>query len=129
MTTSSDPRYLFDPAALERNLQGFDGAARRAMIDDLVEELGERAAAISAAAGSGDREAVALEAYALRSCAAICGARTLIDLADTLAGKAESQPGRPQELAKVVKARVAETLRALAMWRGGEEELEREEEC
>jgi HPt (histidine-containing phosphotransfer) domain-containing protein len=126
--TNGDPRYLFDPAALERNLTGFDGAARRAMIDDLAEELRERAAAIAAAAGAGDREALALEAYALKSCAAICGARALIDLAESLGGKSENQQGRPQELAKVVKARVAETLRALAMWRGGEEELEREED-
>lgn len=122
------PRYLFDPAALERNLSGFDDAARRAMIDDLLEELRERADAIAAAAGAGDREALALEAYALRSCAAICGARTLIDLAESLGDKGDSRPGRPLELAKVAKARVAETVRALELWRSGETER-RPEEC
>ncbi|MGK9166814.1 Hpt domain-containing protein [Inquilinus limosus] len=121
------PRYLFDPAALERNLSGFDDATRRAMIDDLVEELREHADAISAAAGAGDRETLALEAYALRSCAAICGARALIDLAESLGDKGEDRPGRPQELAKMVRARVAGTLRALALWRG--EQPEPEEEC
>ncbi|MBW8725377.1 MAG: hypothetical protein JF625_09525, partial [Inquilinus limosus] len=45
------PRYQFDPATLERNLSGFDDAARRAMIDDLLEELRDRAEAIAAAAG------------------------------------------------------------------------------
>lgn len=126
--TRGDPRYLFDPTTLGCNLTGFDEAGRRAVIDDLTEELRERSAAICAAASTGDREALALEAYALRSCAAICGARALIDLADSLAGKAESQPGRPQELAKIVNARVTETLTALAMWRGGEEGPGREED-
>lgn len=123
------PRYQFDPAALERNLSGFDDAARRAMIDDLLEELRERADAIAAAAGAGDREALALEAYALRSCAAICGARALIDLADSLGGKGDDRPGRLQELAKVAKARVAETVRALELWRSGETERKPEEDC
>lgn len=118
------PRYLFDPAALERNLSGLDDAARRAMIDDLVEELRERADAIGAAASAGDREALGLEAYALRSCAAICGARALIDLAESLGDKGDDRPGRPQELAKMVRARVAETLRALALWRGEQPEPE-----
>jgi hypothetical protein len=122
------PRYQFDPAALERNLSGFDDAARRAMVEDLLEELRERADAIAAAAGAGDREALALEAYALRSCAAICGARTLIDLAESLGGgKGGNRPGRPQELAKVAKARVAETVRALELWRSGEAERKPEE--
>ncbi|MBW8728846.1 MAG: hypothetical protein JF625_27320 [Inquilinus limosus] len=116
------PRYQFDPATLERNLSGFDDAARRAMIDDLLEELRDRAEAIAAAAG-----ALALEAYALRSCAAICGARALIDLADSLGDKGGSRPGRPQELAKVAKARVAETVRALELWRSGESERKAEE--
>jgi HPt (histidine-containing phosphotransfer) domain-containing protein len=123
------PRYQFDPAALERNLSGFDDAARRAMVDDLVDELRERAEAIAAAAGAGDREALALEAYALRSCAAICGARALIDLAEALGDKGDSRPGRPQELAKVAKARVAETVSALELWRSGETERKAEEEC
>jgi hypothetical protein len=122
------PRYQFDPATLERNLSGFDDAARRAMLDDLVDELRERGEAISAAAAEGDREALALEAYALRSCAAICGARALIDMADSLAGKGHDRPGRPQELAKVAKARVAETVRALELWRSGETERKPEEE-
>ena len=126
--SGKDPKYLFDAATLERNLSGLDAAARRAMIDDLADELRERAEAISAAASAGDREAVALEAYALRSCAAVCGARSLIDLAESLGGKSESQPGRPQELAKVVKARVEETLRALMIWRGGQDGLEQEDE-
>lgn len=123
------PRYQFDPATLERNLSGFDDAARRAMVDDLLEELRDRAEAIAAAAGAGDSEALALEAYALRSCAAICGARALIDLADSLGDKGGSRPGRPQELAKVAKARVAETVRALELWRSGESERKAEEEC
>ena len=121
------PRYQFDPAALERNLSGFDDAARRAMVDDLLEELRERAEASAAAAGAGDREALALEAYALRSCASICGARALIDIAEALGDKG-NRPGRPQELAKVAKARVAETVRALELWRSGETER-RPEEC
>jgi len=120
------PRYQFDPAALERNLSGFDDAARRAMVDDLLEELRERAEAIAAAAGAGDREALALEAYALRSCAAICGARALIDIADSPGDKC-NRPGRAQELAKVAKARVAETVRALELWRSGETERTPEE--
>lgn len=124
----SGPRYQFDPATLERNLSGFDDAARRAMVDDLLEELRERAEAIAAAAGAGDREALALEAYALRSCAAICGARVLIDIAEALGDKCDSRPGRSQELAKVAKARVAETVRALELWRSGETER-RPEEC
>jgi hypothetical protein len=122
------PRYQFDPATLERNLSGFDDAARRAMLDDLVDELRERAEAIAAAAAEGDREALALEAYALRSCAAICGARALIDMADSLGGKGHDRPGRPQELAKVAKARVAETVRALELWRSGETERKPEAE-
>ena len=125
--TGNGPRYQFDPAALERNLSGFDDAARRAMVDDLLEELRERAEAIAAAAGAGDREALALEAYALRSCAAICGARALIDIAESLGDKC-NRPGRPQELAKAAKARVAETVRALELWRSGETER-RPEEC
>jgi HPt (histidine-containing phosphotransfer) domain-containing protein len=126
--TGNGPRYLFDPAALERNLSGFDDAARRAMVDDLLEELRERAEAIVAAAGAGDREALALEAYALRSCAAICGAGALIDLAESLGDKGDNRQGRPQELAKVAKARVAETVRALELWQSGETER-RPEEC
>ena len=126
--TGNGPRYQFDPAALERNLSGFDDAARRAMVDDLLEELRERAEAIAAAAGAGDREALALEAYALRSCAAICGARALIDIAESLGDKCDSRPGRAQELAKVASARVAETVRALELWRSGEMER-RPEEC
>ena len=122
------PRYQFDPATLERNLSGFDDAARRTMLDDLVDELRERGEAIGAAAAEGDREALALEAYALRSCAAICGARALIDMADSLGGKGGDRPGRPQELAKVAKARVAETVRALELWRSGETERKPEAE-
>lgn len=126
--TGSDPRYLFDPTALERNLAGFDETSRRAMIADLIEELRDRAGAIAAAAGAGDQEGLELEAYALRSCAAICGARALIDLSDTLVHSAQGPPGRPQELARVLRAQVGETLRALAMWRGGEERPDREED-
>jgi HPt (histidine-containing phosphotransfer) domain-containing protein len=99
------------------------------MVEDLLEELRERADAITAAAGAGDREALALEAYALRSCAAICGARALIDLAESLGDKGGGRPGRPQELAKVARARVAETVRALELWRSGEMERKAEEEC
>jgi len=125
--SGNGPRYVFDPAALERNLSGFDETARRAMLDDLVDELRERAEAITAAAAAGDREALALEAYALRSCAAICGARALIDLAESLGGRNGNRPGRPQELAKVARARVMETVRALELWRSGETEREPEE--